>query len=221
MATNKYSDIVLQKQKEMKKHFLPSKREVVNSHPDLPKEKCSENQMAKDFVENTNQLFNITNKIRGWQQNQLSLKQYLTRCDDDVDKAIILIAKQFQYINLLPYETSPNEYLMKIICYSVINGLSNNQLKTEMKTEMTRTFVLSYNTMRQKIVKLAQEINNRTQCPVCGARVKRLKSHRRRCKPIPEKIVKIIENLPYRHKLFYEALSKINYNFETFDELFR
>lgn len=217
MASNKYSDIVHQKQLEMKKHFLPSKREVLNSHPGYPEDKYGENDMTKEFVDNTNALFNVTNQIRCWRQNQSPLSQYLSNCDDDVDKAIILVTKQFQYINLLTREVSPYEYLMKIICESAVNGLAGKQLKIEIKQKLE----LSYVRMREKILQLEREINNRIKCPVCRMRIKKLKTHMKRCKPIPVKTYQILENMTYQNRMYFEAISRITYNVKTFDELFR
>lgn len=217
MTSNGYSDIVHQKQLEMKKHLLPSKREVLNSHPDYPQERYGENVMTKQFVENTNALFNVVNKIRCWQQNQISLPQYLSNCDDDVDEAIILVTKQFQYINLLTRKVSPNEYLMKIICESAVNGLAGRQLKIEIKQKLE----LSYVRMREKILQLEKEINNRIQCPVCRARIKKLRTHMKRCKPVPEKTSQMLENMSYHNRLHFEAISRITYDVKTFDELFR
>lgn len=212
------TDLAKKHQRISKIILIPSKRTLLDYRPELRSEKYVPNYHIEGYLENSSNLLNKLNAIRGWHQNGTDLRSHIKDCSKDFQDIQPLL--QFQFSNIRPMTPiDPYEYVTRVACKSLIYGLTWTQLKNELKNPILTNF----EELTCQIMKLFNATKARQKCPTCDLRVislsNHMKSHRKMEKQ-KQLVNKFMQIKVVQDRLYYQELTNTRYNFATFEQLF-
>ena len=170
-------DMVKAEQNKMKAILIPSKRQLLDNRTELQTEKYSPNFHMTNYLQNTSELLNAVNRLRGWQQNGSTLNQYAKESLKYFRSIPSLI--QYQFLNI-PYSSpeNPYDYITRTACISFLRGLTWVQLKNEMKQPKLDNL----DNLISQVIKHSKQIKTRPKCPKCELYItnqsRHLKTHK-------------------------------------------
>lgn len=199
--------------------LIPPKRLLLDQRPELRTEKYESNFHVSNYVQNTNDILNFMNKVRGWHQNGSRLSEHITNCLTDVKELAALANYQFQGITDFP-SGNPMAHIVQVTCNSFVNSISWPQLKSEVQKGPKLTNLSEVISLTQT---LYRSIKSRAKCLKCGLYVLKLTKHEKthgRLQLQQDQIAMYKLQAQCQQRNYFREISETFYAYTNLDDLY-
>lgn len=213
-----YTTLAQRDQFQTRLILIPPKRILLDNRPELITEKYDTDFHIDGYLQNTNLLLNTLNQIRGWHQNATNIYYHIKQCSQQYNEIIPLIDFQFTTITIFP-SGNPYEYVEAVACKSLLNSLTCEQLRNELR----HTTIKNFSHLTQHILTTLSLIKSRPKCPLCSLHVlhlrKHLKTHSKTNSHHTSETKYKLQRQANKRQ-YFKVLSETSYDFKQLYELF-